>query len=92
MEQCKITSDSLYSDNEGRCLADCWNNSISSCKDNQPVQNLIGKLLQIQIRGHDNPFSALALAQRIISAAQEGRKFKVFILIPAVPYVVIHLT
>lgn len=42
---------------------------ISSCKDNQPVQNLI----------------ALALAQRIISAAQEGRKFKVFILIPAVP-------
>lgn len=56
------------------------------------MQNLIGKLLQIQIRGHDNPFSALALAQRIISAAQEGRKFKVFILIPAVPYVVIHLT
>ncbi|OWZ44706.1 phospholipase D [Cryptococcus neoformans c45] len=42
---------------------------ISSCKDNQPVKNLV----------------ALALAQRIISAAQEGRKFKVFILIPAVP-------
>ncbi|KIR56547.1 phospholipase D [Cryptococcus gattii Ru294] len=32
----------------------------------------------------ENQFS-LALAQRIISAAREGRKFKVFILIPAVP-------
>ncbi|WVF68604.1 hypothetical protein IAT40_003374 [Kwoniella sp. CBS 6097] len=42
---------------------------ISSCKEGQPVKNLI----------------ALALAQRIISAAQEGRKFKIIILIPAVP-------
>ncbi|WWD20129.1 hypothetical protein CI109_104605 [Kwoniella shandongensis] len=35
----------------------------------QPVENLI----------------ALALAQRIISAAQEGRKFKITVVIPAVP-------
>ncbi|OCF61802.1 phospholipase D [Kwoniella mangroviensis CBS 10435] len=32
----------------------------------------------------ENQFS-LALAQRVISAAQEGRKFKIIILIPAVP-------
>ncbi|WWC93003.1 uncharacterized protein L201_007967 [Kwoniella dendrophila CBS 6074] len=43
--------------------------NISSCKEGQPVKNLI----------------ALALAQRIISAAQEGRKFKIIVLIPAVP-------
>lgn len=66
-------------------LADCWNNSISSCKDDQPVKNLIGKLFQFQIGPCNNLLLALALAQRIISAAQEGRKFKVFILIPAVP-------
>ncbi|WWD04171.1 hypothetical protein V865_002237 [Kwoniella europaea PYCC6329] len=32
----------------------------------------------------ENQFS-LALAQRVISAAQEGRKFKIIVLIPAVP-------
>ncbi|EAL20780.1 hypothetical protein CNBE1430 [Cryptococcus deneoformans B-3501A] len=64
-----IYIENQFSIMEEGILADCWNNSISSCKDDQPVKNLI----------------ALALAQRIISAAQEGRKFKVFILIPAVP-------
>ncbi|WVQ79396.1 hypothetical protein IAT38_001493 [Cryptococcus sp. DSM 104549] len=42
---------------------------ISACSTKQPVENLIG----------------LALAQRIISAAKEGRKFKIIIIIPAVP-------
>lgn len=31
--------------------------------------------------------SGLALAQRIISAAREKRKFKIIVIIPAVPYV-----
>ena len=42
---------------------------ISATEPNQPVRNQIGA----------------ALAQRIISAAQEGRKFKIIIVIPAVP-------
>ncbi|KAI9633008.1 uncharacterized protein MKK02DRAFT_40389 [Dioszegia hungarica] len=43
--------------------------SITTTSPGQPVQNMIG----------------LALAQRIISAAQQGRNFKIFVLIPAVP-------
>jgi hypothetical protein len=43
--------------------------SITTTKDGQPVQNLIG----------------LALAERIISAAKDGRKFKIIVVIPAVP-------
>ncbi|ODO00720.1 phospholipase D [Cryptococcus wingfieldii CBS 7118] len=42
---------------------------VTTCKDGQPVENLIG----------------LALARRIISAAKDGKKFKAHILIPAVP-------
>ncbi|WVQ75129.1 hypothetical protein IAR50_004738 [Cryptococcus sp. DSM 104548] len=42
---------------------------VTTCKDGLPVENLIG----------------LALARRIISAAKDGKKFKVYILIPAVP-------
>lgn len=43
--------------------------SITTTATGQPVENLIG----------------LAIAQRVISAAQEGRKFKVIVMIPAVP-------
>nr|ODN91177.1 phospholipase D [Cryptococcus depauperatus CBS 7841] len=43
--------------------------NISSCKTGQPVENQIGR----------------ALAERIISAAKDGRKFKILILVPAVP-------
>lgn len=43
--------------------------SITTTKTGQPVENLIGH----------------AIAQRIISAASEGRKFKVIVIVPAVP-------
>jgi hypothetical protein len=49
--------------------------SITTTKTGQPIENLIG----------------LAIAQRIISAASEGRKFKVIVIVPAVPYVTLQL-
>ena len=43
--------------------------SISTTAEKQPVKNQIGA----------------ALAERIVSAAREGRKFKIIVIIPAVP-------
>jgi len=42
---------------------------ISACGPDQPIENQIGT----------------ALVQRIISAASEGRKFKIIVVVPAVP-------
>lgn len=62
---------------------DWLTSSITTTRDGGPVKNLIGRSSSDIIPTH----SGAALVERIISAAKSGRKFKIYVLIPEVPYV-----